>query len=206
MPPTMQDRLFQGLPAIYRQEGRAGFTYRLLGLFGEVLQEQEDHAYGLHRQLGALTADPEFLPWLATWVAFVLDETWDETTRRDLIRRIVQLYTVRGTVEGLREFVEIYTGIKPDIVEWFKAGWQIGVRSTVGVDTRIYGAWDDTAHRFSVIVKTFVEFTPEQKAKITERILIEKPAHTELVSVSFYASFWQIGVLSTLGVDTKVGG
>lgn len=206
MPQTMQDRLFLTLPAIYRQEGKEGFTFRFLGLFGEVLEELEDDVYALHRQMNPGRADARFLPWLASWVAFVLDETWDETTRRDLIRRVVQLYTIRGTVEGIREFVEIYTGIKPDIVEWFKAGWQIGVRSTVGVDTKVYGTFEDNAHRFSVIVKTFVEFTAEQKAKIIERILIEKPAHTQLVNVAFFVSFWRVGVLSTLGVDTKVGG
>ena len=55
-------------------------------------------------------------------------------------------------------------------------------------------------------IPTFEEFTPERKAKILERILIEKPAHTQLVHIAFFASFWQVGARSTLGVDTRTGG
>lgn len=42
--------------------------------------------------------------------------------------------------------------------------------------------------------------------KVRERVLIEKPAHTQVVYVGWFASFWQVGVRSTLGVDTKAGG
>jgi phage tail-like protein len=206
MPETVQDTLFRSLPEVYRREEKDGFTYRLLGLFAGVLDALEDEVYGLHHQLNAVRADARFLPWLASWVALLLDETWEESKRRELIRRIVQLYTTRGTVEGIRQFVEIYTGIKPEIVEEYGAGWRIGVRSTVEVDTKIYGTWEDNAHRFSVLVATFEEFDLERKAKVRERVLIEKPAHTELVHVDWFASFWQIGVRSTLGVDAKVGG
>jgi phage tail-like protein len=206
MPETVQDTLFRSLPGIYRREGRDGFTYRLLGLFADVLEGIEEEVYGLHRQINAERADLRFLPWLASWVALLLDETWEESKRRELIRQIVQLYTVRGTVEGIRRFVEIYTGIKPEIVEEFGAGWQIGVRSTVEVDTRVYGTWEENAHRFSVLVATFEEFEAVPKEKVRERVLIEKPAHTQLVHVGFFASFWQVGVRSTVGVDTKVGG
>jgi phage tail-like protein len=206
MPETVQDTLFRFLPGIYRREGKDGFTYRLLALFAGVLEGIEDEVYGLHRQLNAQRADARFLPWLASWVALLLDETWEESKRRELIRRIVQLYTIRGTVEGIRRFVEIYTGIKPEIVEEFGVGWQIGVRSTVEVDTRVYGTWEENAHRFSVLVATFEEFDLDRKDKVRERVLIEKPAHTELVHVGWFASFWKVGVRSTAGVDTKVGG
>ena len=206
MPEKVQDTLFRSLPGVYRREGKDGLTYRLLGLFADVLEGLEDKVYGLHHQINAGRAEARFLPWLASWVALLLDETWEESKRRELIRRIVQLYTVRGTVEGIRQFVEIYTGIKPEIVEEYGAGWQIGVRSTVEVDTRVYGTWEENAHRFSVLVATYEEFDAAPKEKVRERVLIEKPAHTHLVHVGWFASFWKIGVRSTVGVDTKVGG
>jgi phage tail-like protein len=206
MPETVQDTLFRSLPAIYRREEKDGFTYRLLGLFADVLDGLEDKVYGLHRQINAEEADAEFLPWLASWIALEIDETWAESKRRELIKCIVGLYTIRGTIEGIRKFVEIYTGIKPEIIEEFGAGWRVGVRSTLGVDTKIYGTWEENAHRFSVLVKTYEEFDVEKREKIRRRVLIEKPAHTELVHVAWFASYWQIGVRSTIGVDTKVGG
>ena len=206
MPETVQDTLFRSLPGVYRREGKHGFTYRLLGLFARMLDGLEDKVYGLHHQFNAGRVDARFLPWLASWVDLLLDETWEESKRRELIGRIVQLYTTRGTIEGIRQFVEIYTGIKPEIVEEYGAGWRIGVRSTVEVDTKVYGTWEENAHRFSVLVATFEEFDLERKGKVRERVLIEKPAHTQLVHVGWFASFWQIGVRSTLGVDAKVGG
>jgi len=206
MPETVQDTLFRLLPAIYRSEGKEGLTYRLLTLFAEVLEEIEDEVYGLHHQLNPEDSEARFLPWLASWVALQLDETWEESKRRDLIRRIVQLYTKRGTIEGIREFVEIYTGIKPEIIEEWGGGWRIGVRSTIGEDTRLYGTPEENAHRFSVLVKTFEEFDAARRAKVIERVLIEKPAHTQLVHVGWLASYWQVGVRSTMGIDAKVGG
>jgi len=206
MPEKVQDTVFRSLPGIYRREGKDGLTFRLLGLFADVLEGLEERVYGLHHQLNAGQAEAGFLPWLASWVALLLDETWEESKRRELIRRIVQLYTVRGTVEGIRQFVEIYTGIKPEIVEEYGAGWRIGVRSTVEVDTRVYGTWEENVHRFSVLVATFEDFDAERREKVRERVLIEKPAHTQLVHVGWFASFWKISVRSTLGVDAKVGG
>jgi len=206
MPETFQDTLWRSLPGIYRREGKDGFTYRMLGLFAEVLEELEDKVYGIHHQLNPDRAEARFLPWLATWVALLLDETWEESKRRELIRRIVELYTIRGTVEGIRKFIEIYTGIKPEIVEEHRAGWRIGMRSTLGVDTKVYGTWAENAHRFSVLVKTFEAFDIVRREKVRERVLIEKPAHTELVHVGWDASYWRLGVRSTAGVDTKVGG
>ncbi|TET34850.1 MAG: hypothetical protein E3J72_11995 [Planctomycetota bacterium] len=206
MPETVQDTLFRSLPGIYRREEESGFTYRLLGLFAGVLEDLEDEVYGLHRQINPAQAEARFLAWLASWVALVLDETWEESKRRELIGRMVILYTTRGTVEGIREFVEIYTGIKPEIVEECNAGWRIGVRSTVGEDMKIFGTWEENAHRFSVLVKTFDEFDLERREKIRDRVLIEKPAHTQLVHVGWFASYWQIGIRSTAGVDMKVGG
>ena len=203
---SVQDTLFQSLPQVYQKEGKGSLTYRLLGLFGEVLERLEDKILGLHRQLNPLETDSEFLPWLASWVSFVLDETWEESKRRQLIARIVLLYRLRGTEQGLRAFVEIYTGIKPDIIEESLDGWRVGFTSTVGEDLRVFGTFQENAHRFSVLVKTFEIFDDERKAKIRERVLIEKPAHTQLVHVAFFPSFWRIGVRSTLGVDTKMGG
>lgn len=74
------------------------------------------------------------------------------------------------------------------------------------MDTKVYGTWEENAHRFSVLVATFEPFDAARRGKVRERVLIEKPAHTELVHVGWFASFWNVGVRSTTGVDTKVGG
>jgi P2-related tail formation protein len=101
--------------------------------------------------------------------ALVLDETWPVEKRRRLIREALELYRWRGTIRGLRSFVEIYTGLTPEIVESFNACWQVGVRSTVGEDTKVYEP-DEEPHCFSVLVNSFDELTPHEKQKVVEII------------------------------------
>jgi phage tail-like protein len=205
MKESYTEYLFRNLPAIYREDGREGYTYRLLSLFGDELQELEYEIDGLHNYLSPERTRAEILPWLASWVALALDETWPESRRRELIRRIVDLYKWRGTIEGIKTFVEIYTGIRPEIIEPFKAGWVIGIRSTIGEDTKIYEPSEDP-HSFSVIVNSFEKLTAEQKQKIMAVVELQKPAHTRVIHFGWHASFWQVGVRSTVGIDTETGG
>ena len=108
------------------------------------------------------------------------------------------------TIKGIQAFVEIYTGIKPVIVEPFKAGWRIGVDAVLGVNTRIYEPAED-AHCFSVIVVSNEEIPDEEKRRVMAIVEIQKPAHTKVTHYEWYASFWRLGIQSTVGVDLKVG-
>ncbi|MHC5059133.1 MAG: phage tail protein I [Planctomycetota bacterium] len=199
------DHLFDGLPAEYRGRDRAGFLQRLLRLFGDALAELEDKIDGIHDHLSPERVPPEFLPWLSSWVALTLDETWPVEKRRRLIREALELYRWRGTIRGIRRFVEIYTGLVPDIVEPFKTFWRVGVRSTVGEDTRVSAPGLDP-HCFSVIVNSFEELTAREKQKVIDIVQREKPAHTKVIHYGWVAKFWQAGVRSTVGIDAKVGG
>lgn len=120
----------QHLPAIFAQDPYLGKFLRpfesLFGAYNHLLAD-------LNRFFSPALTDPEFLPWLATWVALVLDEEWDEADRRRLISEAVELYRWRGTVTGLQRFLEIYTGLIPEIRErrW-PGGMQIGVASQIG--------------------------------------------------------------------------
>lgn len=64
-------------------------------------------------------APPEFVPWLARWVACSLRDEWDDETRRRVVAQAVPLYRLRGTKEGLRRMIEIYVGLD-DTVEIYE--------------------------------------------------------------------------------------
>ena len=51
---------------------------------------------------------PEFLPWLASWVALELEPTWTEYQKRKLITEIVSIYRLRGLEAGLHAYLDIY--------------------------------------------------------------------------------------------------
>jgi len=199
------DHIYDSLPAEYRSGDKGLFLYRMLSLFGDELAGVEDTVDAIRDRLSPERAPEEFLPWLSSWVALVLDETWAVEKRRRLIREALDLYRWRGTIRGLRSFVEIYTGLTPEIVESFNACWQVGVRSTVGEDTKVYEP-DGDPHCFSVLVNSFEELTPHEKQKVIEIVEREKPAHTKVIHYGWVAKFWQVGVRSTVGIDAKVGG
>jgi phage tail-like protein len=127
---TDKSRYLDYLPAIYSEDVYVG---QYLVPFEDVLEGFRYLLDDVDRYFTPALTDQAFLPWLATWVALVLDEEWDDAKRRRLISEAVQLYRWRGTVYGLKRYLEIYTGLVPEIREWrWPGGMQIGVASRIG--------------------------------------------------------------------------
>ena len=125
-----QSSYLQYLPALFSRDPYLG---KFLRPFEDVLSAYNWLLADVDRYFSPALTDPEFLPWLATWMALVLDEEWDEADRRRLIGEAVELYRWRGTVTGLQRYLEIYTGLVPEIREWrWPGGMQIGVASRIG--------------------------------------------------------------------------
>ena len=161
------------LPAIFRQDDFAGrfllaFEVILSGLSQEMRREVgvESIVAGLEETLARIhtffdpgATDPEFLPWLASWVALSLRADWEEATKRAFIREIIPLYKLRGTKAGLEAMLKIYT------------------REPV----TIYDDFAEPAHYFQVKL-TLSERDADRlrrKQQIARAIIDqEKPAHT----------------------------
>lgn len=223
--------LLDSLPANF-QEGRSfgtpnflgrfllGFEKLLLGLGDPAQPGLEETVATLYRYFepGAQLADGqraprEFLTWLAGWVALTLREDWDELARisgvpvelhqRDLIARAVQLYRLRGTKRGVEEFVQIYTVLGP-VIDEINTPFQIGVHSTVAVDTYLDGG---APFFFRVTVPSasndpaILGTTHDIAQAIVD---LQKPAHT-FYTLTVQTPVLQIGVHSTVGVDTFLG-
>jgi phage tail-like protein len=128
------NQLLEYLPAIFQEHPFLGqfllpFEQVLAGF--DNLLSTIDETFALSDPEGQTKAD--FLPWLATWVALVLDEAWDGAKRRQLISEATSLYRERGTLKGLKRYLEIYTGLAPEIRECrWPGGMRIGVASRIG--------------------------------------------------------------------------
>ena len=150
-----------------------------------------------------LQTDSEFLPWLAGWVALVLRQDATEAQQRRVIANAVPVfYRLRGTAEGIRQVLAAYD-IGVEIDEDLER-MQIGVNSTIGVDTRIDGG---APNEFRVNAYLPVA-DPTQRVALAQRITaivdLEKPAHT-FYELTIDTPVMQIGVTSTIGVDTILG-
>jgi phage tail-like protein len=145
----------------------------------------------------------EFLDWLASWVALAVKQDWPEAAQRELIRRIVPLYSKRGTKEGLEEFLKIYAGPGVSIYE-FLSPFQIGVCSTIGEDT-IPGGGAPFFFMLKVILpEPDIELKAKKEATVRAIIDLEKPAHT-YYELEVIIPTMQIGIHSTIGLDMLLG-
>lgn len=63
------------------------------------------------------TTPQVLLPWLASWVDVVLDERVPLDRQRALVAAAADLYRRRGTRAGLRDYLQLYLGVEPTIIE-----------------------------------------------------------------------------------------
>jgi phage tail-like protein len=147
-------------------------------------------------------APPEFLSWLAGWVALTLRDDWTDDHKRMFIARAAQLYRLRGTKAGVAQFVQTYMGgPQPEIIEEI-AEFQVGVHSQIGVDTFLDGG---TPFFFKVKPKISDPLVFQKQVNIvTALIELQKPAHTSFTLEPETVQF-QIGDHSQIGVDTLLG-
>ena len=152
------------LPSLYHADD---FCQRLTTVFDDALSPVVTTLDCFDAYLDPALAPEDFVEWLAGWVAVSLDEAWAPERRRQLVATAVELYRSRGTAEGLVAAVELYTGVRPEVVDSGGCGW-----SDVA-DSALPGS---PQPELLVIVRT--PDPARVDARVVERIVAEnKPAH-----------------------------
>ena len=146
------------LPDAY---GGDDFIGRFLLIFESILSPIEGMVGNLDYYFDPDITPAECLPWLASWFGLALDERWPEIKRRDLIRSAVNLYQWRGTKRGLSEFIRLYTGVSPEILEPGIGGKEAKKEMASFFIVRIHKA--DSGDNELVVLNSIIE--------------MEKPAH-----------------------------
>jgi phage tail-like protein len=223
--PKTASSYLRDLPAIFSEDGFLGrfllaFEQVLTGLPDEVGREPVP-ALGLEEIIAGMATlfDPkaswdailpeeerrtEFLHWLAGWVALGLRADWTDAQKRDFLSNVVRLYRQRGTQENLSELLRIYTGLSPVITGGEDAELQIGVNSTIGVDTVVSGGAPHFFH-VSVTMPNPDAATLQRQRQIAMALIeLQKPAHTDY-ELDIVFNTIQIGARSTIGVNTLLG-
>jgi phage tail-like protein len=150
---TEKSILLKYLPGLYADDPFLGGLLKIFESIWSPLDRQIDQMYAY---FDPQLTPAECLPWLGTWVDLVLDENWSEDRRRDLIQNAADLYRRRGTAGALRDYLAIYLGTPPTIVE---------------------DGPDGNPYHFSVILKVENPDAVDQD-RIRRIIEEEKPAHT----------------------------
>ncbi|MDX2097709.1 MAG: phage tail protein [Leptolyngbyaceae cyanobacterium bins.59] len=106
-----RSRYLQYLPALYQE---VDFIGRLLKVFEQAFDPIVQSLNGMWANLDPLTAPEALLPFLAHWVGWNLDARWSPDQQRRLIRNAMDIYRWRGTRQGLRLFLHLYTDLPLD--------------------------------------------------------------------------------------------
>jgi phage tail-like protein len=93
------------------------FEKLLTGIDDDAVMVHGDHEHEpvatvidrLHRLFDPWRSPPDFLDWLASWVALEFSPMWDEYQRRKLLTEIVGFYAERGLKAGLDRYLDLYT-------------------------------------------------------------------------------------------------
>jgi phage tail-like protein len=176
-------RSLRHVPALYQEDDLMGRFLMLFESFWTPIDQQID---SLSYYFDPRFTPPELLPWLASWINLVLDERWPEHKRRRLLCSAVPLYRKRGTRHGLAEYLEIYTGQRPRIVEHRAHNLCLGPKARLGPGIALGTV--NMPHTFTVILRLppvssseeeeRARLELERQHKIEAIIEAEKPAHT----------------------------
>ena len=179
--------LLHHLPQCFQKADRDGdhFLREFLWIFNHIQADLERKIDGLHRFFDPLNAPPEFLPWLAGWVALSIEQDWPEVKKRKLIREAIGIYSYRGTGRGLKLFLSIFTGVEPRVLEnrWPYKGFRIGL-VRMGVDSVVLPPVNLAHCAMIEVPAEFTDATDETILKIHDIIRMEKPGH-----VAYFLTF-----------------
>lgn len=168
-----RSRLLNYLPGLFSEGEESSFLGRYLLIFETILDSLDLTISQLPAYFAPDTAPEEFLPWLASWVGLVLDDGWPVARRRAVLANAMELHSWRGTIRGLTDHLELYTGVRPEIVEGGGA-FKLGAGSRLGHQLML-GSGDRTNH-FSVIFRVD-DVDSFDRNRIRSVIEAHRPAH-----------------------------
>ncbi|MEV3938384.1 phage tail protein [Glycomyces sp. NPDC049804] len=102
------------LPGVLAEDD---FTRRFTQALDEVLAPVQLTLDGFVAYLDPALAPPDFLDWLAGWVALPVQEQWTVDQRRVLVAHAVELHRWRGTRHGLATHLRLLTGGRVEVAD-----------------------------------------------------------------------------------------
>ena len=152
------------LPALYQDDSLA---QRMTEALDQVLAPVLATLDNLEAYLDPDLTPDDFLEWLGQWVGMAVDETWEIERRRRAVLQAARMYALRGTVRGLREQVEIFSGGIVEVVDNGAVGW-----------SRQSGTPLPGKARPSLLVRvTVADLASVDEAALDALVRAAKPAH-----------------------------
>jgi phage tail-like protein len=197
------------------------------------MQEIDLRSVCRHVLLDPDASPAEVLPWLAGFIGMTLDARWSLAARRTLIRNGVWLFRFRGTVTGLKRFIEIYLDssekIPVEIIEHFKVRGLGGVivgeadalasRAVIGSGFRVGGRVGDAesvsvsqesiedafaSHAHRFSIVIPISLDREKQDVIEHILALHRPCHT-MYDICSVDGGMKAGIGLYVGLTSMVG-
>lgn len=186
------------LPGLYRREKNgAGFTARYLGIFQSLYDDLSRRICTGSRLMDPADTDMEWLKELAGWLQLEDFYIWPEDRLRRLLQMAPRLFAETGTVRGMMDLVELYTGERPLIAE-------CGPLSDMDGAERAEKLYGNDPYSFVLLVKEQYVATARDYQALKCIIRQMKPAHME-VRVIPLKPVLSLGTYSYLGINSRIG-
>lgn len=227
--------LLRRLPNVFsEQQTTADFLGRYLSLMHGNIQELDQRASQRQVLVDPMAAPLAVLPWLSSLVGMELDQRWSEASQREILREAIWLFRFRGTVAGLKKFIQIYLRREVSIIEHYQVrglgGAFVGesdalqANSILGAGFRIGGKLGeeqsqllntetfeplDVIDAISIHAHKFSVIIPlvlsrEQQSVVEHILEIHRPAHT-LFDICSVDAGMRLGTGLHIGLTSVVG-
>jgi phage tail-like protein len=174
------DNPIKYLPSVYQESDFANgdVLKRFLWIIQHDINSITNKLDNIHEYFNPMETPSDFLYWIASWFSIDSNYLSSDEKSRLLVQNIVPLYQWRGTAIGMAKFLEIFTGIKPEIIEDF-----IPITAYEIFDNKLVERFivKEEYSPYSFTVKFPVKndyFDIKMMNKINAIIKLEKPAHS----------------------------
>ncbi|MBW3555981.1 MAG: phage tail protein [Actinobacteria bacterium] len=108
------------LPGLFQDDD---FTRRFTWALDEVLAPVFVTLDAIEAYVDPWLAPGDFLLWLSEWVGIPIDHDLPEERKRALVARAADLYGWAGTAKGIADLVELYSGVRPEVLDSGAVAW-----------------------------------------------------------------------------------
>lgn len=122
----------QRLPGVYQDDRDADFFPRFLRAFDDAMAPTIATLDSLVAYIDPSLAPEDFVNWLAGWVDVAPEGAWTLDQRRAIVSRAVALHRRAGTLDGIRDAVQLAAG--PDAGVTVEDSGGVGWSQTPGAD------------------------------------------------------------------------
>ncbi|MCT4621757.1 MAG: phage tail protein [Marinisporobacter sp.] len=196
------EHIIDYLPEIYRDHlKKEDFFYRFLSIFQSFIFDLENEIYNISKYFDLEAADDEFVNWLCSWLDIDYISLWEPKRFKRFLNEAVDLYGITGTRQGLERLIEIYTGYKPFIIEYFQIKEMVEANIENNPYLHLYG---NHPYKYYVLMDAKCHRDKKQKDALIKLIEDNSPAQTEAV-ITYLKPHIYLGMHTYLGINSYIG-